>query len=188
MSDREVIQLLFEHGFKGKTSAELKTIFEQLVAISVEAMQLDQSCDTVLPLWMTSQIYPSDTPLSARRFLSLTYGGPDTPGKDDNFSSDLSDEQSSMTFGQIGKQGLLRSKLMVILSGADQSVPEWVDKEKLLSSWQKIADRDGAEVWDAEHSGIIPGASHALSNDDQAPMRVELVRRVLGYLAVVEKS
>ena len=187
VSDREVIQLLFQHGFKGKTSAELKATFEQLVAISQESMQQSQTCDTLLPLWMTSQIYPSDTPLSARRFLSLTHGGPKKPGEDDLFSSDLSDEQLEKTFGQVGKQGLLRWKLMVILSGADQSVPEWVDKELLLSRWQKAADRDG-EVWDAEHSGIIPGASHALSNDDQAPMRAELVRRVLGYLADVEKS
>jgi hypothetical protein len=104
------------------------------------------------------------------------------------FSSDLSDEQLGKTFGMIREQGLLRGKLMVLFSGADQSVPAWIDKETLLYRWRKATDHNGeAEIWD-DNSGTIPNASHALSNDDQAEPRKFLVDKVLGYLSALVKA
>ncbi|KAL3258698.1 hypothetical protein ABHI18_005827 [Aspergillus niger] len=143
----------------------------------------------MLPLSLTSHIYPANTPLSARRFLSLVSPeSPQSPREDDLFSSDIGEEQLAKTFGMIKQQGLLKDKLLVLYCGADQSVPDWVDKEKLLSKWRNAADHNGRfQVWDQEHSGIIPEASHALSNDGQAEPRKELARRVLGYLQRLEK-
>ncbi|KAL6880034.1 DUF1749 domain-containing protein [Trichoderma longibrachiatum] len=189
VSDREAIQWVLHHGFGGKSGAELKSVYETLQTMAKDAALKNPSSDSMLPMWMTSQIgYPSNTPLSCRRFLSLTSPeSPASPSDDDVFSSDLTDEQLKKTFGMVKQRGLLKHKLMVLISGADQSVPDWVDKEKLLSRW-KNATNQGQLVgqWDEEHSGLIPDASHALSNDDQAEPRKFLVERVLGYLKRLE--
>lgn len=77
---------------------------------------------------------------------------------------------------------------MVMMSGADQSVPDWIDKEKLMARWRNATDHNGeAKIWDQDFSGIIPNASHALSNDDQAEPRRDLCERVLGYLYASER-
>lgn len=93
-------------------------------------MQAEPSYDTPLPLWMTRTICcPPNTPISARRFLSLARPErSSSPGEDDHFSRDLSDDQLRQTFGMIKSRGLLRNKLMVLFSGADQVVPDWVDE------------------------------------------------------------
>lgn len=191
VSDREVIQLVIKMGWKDRTTTELQAIWDQLVTMARAAKESGQSSDTLLPLWMTTAIgYPVNTPVSARRFLSLVSpSSPQKPEEDDLFSSDLGDEQLSKTFGCVATGGLLKGKLMLLSSGSDQSVPEWVDKQKLLSRWQKATDEGaGCQIWDNVHSGVIPGASHALSNDDQAEPRQDLVKRVLGYLQTVEKA
>ncbi|KAK0642862.1 hypothetical protein B0T16DRAFT_414862 [Cercophora newfieldiana] len=188
VSDREAILYIMRDGFLGRTPEELRETYDKLIALAKEGVERGGPFDTMLPITLTSQFgYSPNTPVSCRRFLSLVSPGtPSQPGDDDMFSSDLGKEQLGKTFGMIRERGLIRGKLTVLMSGADQSVPEWVDKEKLLSRWQKVADGDGpTPVWDAEHSGIIPGASHALSNDDQAEPRKWLVKRVLSYLATI---
>ncbi|PYH99874.1 putative hydrolases or acyltransferase [Aspergillus ellipticus CBS 707.79] len=184
VSDREAILWVLKMGIGGKTGDECREVYKKVEAMAKEAIKHDGKYDTILPVSLTSQIgYPGNTLLSCRRFLSLVSpDSPQSPGEDDLFSSDLSDEQLGTTFGMIKQQGLLRHKLMVLYSGADQSVPDWVDKEKLLSRWKNAADRNGKDqVWDPA-SSIIPNASHALSNDDQAEPRKFLVEKVLGYL------
>jgi hypothetical protein len=105
------------------------------------------------------------------------------------FSSDISDEQLDKTFGMIHERALLRYKLLVMPSGADQAVPDWIDKPELLARWQKATDRNGlSQIWDTENSGPIPNASHALSNDDQAEPRQYLVEKVQSYLSGLEKA
>jgi hypothetical protein len=188
VSDREAILWVLQNGFKGRSAAEVQAVWDKLGVLAKEAVvQGDQGVDTVLPLWMTSYIYPTDTAISARRFLSLfSPDSPGSPGEDDMFSSDLEDDKFAETFGRIKERGLLRHKLMVLMSGADQAVPDWVDKEKLMARWQAVTDGKGEQqIWDRT-SGLIPGASHALSNDDQAEPRKFLVGRVLGYLQGVE--
>jgi pimeloyl-ACP methyl ester carboxylesterase len=192
VSDREVIKLLLElkDGWGDKTQDEMKQVYDKLVSVSREAEQAGSDLDTLLPLNLTACIYPSNTPLTCRRFLSLVSPeSPAYPSEDDMFSSDLSDEQLSKTFGMIRQRGLLNGKLMVVQSGADQSVPEWIDKEKLLARFRNAAEHGGeAQLWDVENSGVIPNASHALSNDDQAEPRKDLCGRVLRFLSVLEKE
>lgn len=187
VSDRECIQLVLKEGLGEKTPTKISEIYEKMVALAQDAVDHDTTTDAVLPLWMTSCIYPSNTPLSCRRFLSLTSpGSPQIPREDDLFSSDLSDEQLGKTFGLIKQRGLLNGKLLVLSSGADQSVPGWINKEDLLLRWRRATDVDTkTSIWDAKNSGVVPGASHALSNDDQAEPRKDLVRRVMGFLGNV---
>lgn len=190
VSDREAIQWVLHHGWLGKTPSETRAVYDRLVAMAQDASARDgQACDFLLPLAMTAQIGYQNTPLSARRFLSLiSPESPAAPREDDLFSSDLSDEHLKTTFGMIRDRGLLRYKLMVIPSGADQSVPDWIDKEKLLARWRNAADHGGeVQIWDQDFSGVIPNASHALSNDDQAGPRKDLCERVLGYLYAAEQ-
>lgn len=190
VSDREAIQYVLREGWLGKSSSEVRAAYEQLKTMAEEAVKDGQSYDTILPISMTSQIgYPSNTPLSCRRFLSLVSpDSPRSPQEDDLFSSDLSDERLKATFGMIGSRGLLRHKLLVLPSGSDQSVPDWVDKEALLSRWARATDRtEGSQIWDKDLSGPIPGASHALSNDDQAEPRRYLTRTLLAYLQNLEQ-
>ncbi|EPS28471.1 hypothetical protein PDE_03417 [Penicillium oxalicum 114-2] len=189
VSDREAVQWVLSEGIGGKTGNEIRPIYERLVSMAKDQISRGESHDSILPLSMTSYIYPANTPISCRRLLSLiSPDSPQSPGEDDLFSSDLSDEHLKTTFGMIRERGLLNHKLMVLFSGADQAVPKWVDKSKLMARWQAITDHDGKyEIWDKEHSAIIPNASHALSNDDQAKPREFLVERVLGYLQSAEK-
>ncbi|KAL3462866.1 hypothetical protein BJX64DRAFT_258286 [Aspergillus heterothallicus] len=193
VSDREAIKLVLSHGWLGKTSEQVTAMYNELETIAKNAVAAnpDPKHDTLLPLHLTGQIgYPPTVPLSARRFLSLVSpDSPERPGEDDMFSSDLGTEQLGKTFGMIRQGGLLGYKLLVLMSGADQSVPKWVDKESVLRKWRGVVDgerKEGEEeIWD-EGSGIVPSASHALSNDDQAEPRKDLVRRVLKYLTGVE--
>jgi pimeloyl-ACP methyl ester carboxylesterase len=191
VSDREAIQWVLKEGIGGKTPSEVKAVYDQLLALAKDIERGDKSVDTIAPLALTGQIgYPGNVPLSFRRMMSLlSPESPASPREDDLFSSDLSDEQLATTFGMIKARGLLRNQLVVLYSGADQSVPDWVDKEGLLRRWKNAADHEGRErVWDDEFTAIIPGASHALSNDDQAEPRKFLVERVLGYLNRLEKE
>lgn len=185
VSDRQAVMWVLEEGFLGKTPAELKAVYDDLVTTARSALTADPASDAILPIAKTSQLGYFGTPITARRFLSLVSpDSPDSPSEDDLFSSDLSDSQLATTFGMIHERGLLRGagKLVVLMSGADQAIPDWVDKAGLLERWKAVADRDGSKVWHDGLSGIILGASHALSNDDQAEPRRLLVRRVLDLL------
>jgi hypothetical protein len=189
VSDREAILWVLHEGIGGKRPGEVREVYDRLVAMAKEeeSVRPAKTSDTILPMSMTSQIgYPGSNPVTCRRFLSLVSPeSPQSPSEDDLFSSDLSDEQLAKTFGNISQRGLLKHKLMVLMSGADQSVPDWVDKEKLLMRWGNAADNK-IPKWD-EESAVIPGASHALSNHDQAVPRAFLVKKVLGYLSVIKR-
>ncbi|KAL4803520.1 hypothetical protein BDV18DRAFT_144934 [Aspergillus unguis] len=192
VSDREAIQWVLSQGWMGQTPAEVTKVYKDLEKLATEevAKHADPNFDTLLPLHMTGVIgYPGNVPLSARRFLSLVSPKtPHEPGEDDLFSSDLGEEQWKKTFGVIREKGLLGGKLMVLISGSDQAMPGWVDKGALLEKWKKVVDENQPkekEIWH-EDSGLIPGASHALSNDDQAEPRKNLVERVMRYLKGVE--
>jgi hypothetical protein len=122
-------------------------------------------------------------------FASRQPGKPQAPAEDDLFGSALGNEQLAKTVGSIGQRGLLRHKLMVLMPGADQSVPDWVDKEDLFARWKNATDHNGADrIRDQERSRLTPGASHALSNDVQAEPRASLCSKVLEYLANLETS
>ncbi|KAH8199552.1 hypothetical protein TruAng_006303 [Truncatella angustata] len=185
VSDREAVQSVLRDGIGDNSSAECSAAYEKALELARKAASLDECYDTILPISLTSVFgFGGDTPISCRRFMSLASpDSPRTPEEDDLFSSDLSDEQLAKTFGAIEKQGLLKGKLMVAPSGADQSVPDWIDVEKNLRRW-KDATNHGCkfQFWDSTHSGVVPGASHALSDDDQAGPRKIFVDSLLRYL------
>ncbi|KAJ3495718.1 hypothetical protein NLG97_g3187 [Lecanicillium saksenae] len=190
VSDREAIMLVLRDGFAGRSPEELKAIWSQAEEFSEAVMKNEpQFIDTIIPLWMTAPIY-SNIPISVRRFLSLTSpDSPHRPGEDDMFSSDLPDDALGNTFGMITDRGLLKYKLMVLMSGSDSAVPNWVDKDELLSRWKAAADKSQlGSIWDDAHSGIIPDASHALSDPDQAEPRKWLANRILSYLDTLESK
>ncbi|KAL4958851.1 putative siderophore biosynthesis lipase/esterase [Aspergillus stella-maris] len=195
VSDREAIQYVLSTGWMGRTSEQVKEIYNEIEKIAREEVgkNPDPDHDVLLPLHLTGVIgYPGNVPLSARRFLSLVSpDSPSRPGEDDLFSSDLGEDQLVQTFGKIRDSELLvkGGKLMVLMSGSDQAVPGWVDKEAVLNRWRGVVDKHSKqdeEIWDGEGSGLVPNASHALSNDDQAEPRKDLVKRVMGYLRGVE--
>lgn len=190
ISDREAIQSVLQDGLGKRPASECQAAFRQIQEIAKDAAKRDQSIDILLPMALTSQIGYGTTPISCRRFMSLASPkSPQQPEEDDLFSSDLSDEHLSKTFGMIKERGLLRDQLVIFYSGADQAVPDWVDKEALLKRWKNAADHGGKDkVWDDEFTAIIPGASHALSNDDQAPARAFLCQRLMGYVQRIEKK
>ncbi|PLN84693.1 hypothetical protein BDW42DRAFT_161992 [Aspergillus taichungensis] len=186
VSDREAMQCVLEGGIGDRSAAECRRVYETMVSLAREAEKTRGvgAGDVVLPLELTGVIYPGLTAVSGRRFLSLVSPeSPAAPREDDLFSSDIGDEGLGRTFGMVRERGLLGGGMMVLMSGADQSVPEWVDKEALLARWRRAIDGDGPPIWD-ERSGLIPNASHALSNDDQAMPRRILVEKVLGFLGV----
>lgn len=191
VSDREAIHYVLKTGIGGRTPEQCRSVYQELLSIAKAATPEDYDCDILLPLHLTSQLgYPPSHPVSRRRFLSLvSRESPQSPSEDDLFSSDLSDEQLIKTFGMIHERGLLAYKLLVLPSGADQSVPEWVDKQAILARWREATDRGGqVQLWDGENSGPVPNASHALSNDDQEEPRKFLVEKVLQYLSGLEKA
>lgn len=176
-SDREGLQAIINSSLKPD---ELREVYDQLVSYSKEHPYTeDKKDDAILPMHLTAKLsYPADTPLSARRFLSLVSPeSPDNPSDDDLFSSDLSDKRLKETFGMVGTQGLIKSKLLFLYSGQDEYCPHWVDKEKLLQRWQQATEAGGAK-WDAENSGVIIGASHNVHDEGQK----DLIDRVLRYL------
>ncbi|RHZ67366.1 putative esterase [Aspergillus thermomutatus] len=186
VSDREAINWVIQDGTDRDAPEGMREIYQRTIAKARSTpYEDDDALDTLIPLSVTARIgYPSSTPVSSRRFLSLASpDSPEKPEEDDMFSSDLSDDQMQKTFGQLRSRGLLGSKLLVLYSGRDQSVPPWVDKELLLKRWSMAA---GPDYWDT-NSTIIPNASHALSDDDQAEPRRMLVARVMSYLEDVEK-
>jgi Protein of unknown function (DUF1749) len=147
--------------------------------------------DVLLPLSMTARIGLSeDVAIGSKRFLSLASpDSPVTPLEDDLFSSDLDDARLQQTFGVIASRGLLKNSLLVIPSGADEYVPAWVNKERLLERWE-MAVKQGAgnrDIWDVR-GGLIPGATHSPSGDNQAGPRQDLVLRVKSFLSNIESA
>ncbi|GJN83079.1 hypothetical protein PLIIFM63780_006625 [Purpureocillium lilacinum] len=188
VSDREALLWVLKTGFGDKSPEDMRVVYDNMLAAANEAVKGGSELDAILPLSLTACIYGYNTPLSARRFLSLASpDSPQSPSEDDLFSSDLGPAQLQRTFGQVRDVGLLRNKLMALISGADQSMPDWVDKEGQLAKWKSATNgAGGPEIWDSEHSAVIPGASHALSDDYQEEPRRFLVGKVLGYLQTLQ--
>ena len=65
-------------------------------------------------------------PITAQRFLDLQ----DVQGRDDFFSSDLTDEQLRERLSHVGDSAV--RKVLVQFSGKDEYVPQSVDKEAIL--------------------------------------------------------
>lgn len=106
-------------------------------------------------------------PITASRFLSLQ----DIGGDDDFFSSDLSDEEMTARLGHVGKWGVDNSAyLLAAYSGADEYVPEHVDKDKLLERMCRAMNGPDGKREDCERSVATPlmieAANHNLSEGE----------------------
>ncbi|KAL9631214.1 MAG: hypothetical protein Q9164_006011 [Protoblastenia rupestris] len=137
----------------------------------------DESVEYVLPIHLTQKAF-GNAPVTAKRFLSLASPGPDHVGEDDYFSSDLGEERLKMTFGKIGGLGV---RVAFLFGERDQYVPDHVDKDKLVESWQEYVKKGGGVV--DEVSGVLPGATHTLKEGGVAVE--ELTKRVNEYLKTV---
>ncbi|KAJ5950720.1 uncharacterized protein N7479_009133 [Penicillium vulpinum] len=175
-SDREGLEAIIE---SSSQPDELRKVYDQLVSFAKKQPFTAEKSDTILPMNLTAKLsFPPNTPLSARRFLSLVSpSSPEEPSDDDLFSSDLNDKRLQETFGMVGTRGIIKSKLLCLYSGEDEYCPHWVDKELLLRRWQQATEAGGAK-WDAENSAVIPGASHNVHDEGQQ----DLIDRVLRYL------
>ncbi|KAJ5485390.1 Protein of unknown function DUF1749 [Penicillium diatomitis] len=149
VSDREAILWVVKCGTARDSPASMRELYKKAVFDAERnTYEENESVDTIVPLSVTSRIgYPANAPVSSRRFLSLVSPkSPAEPSEDDLFSSDLTDARLSETFGSIGSRGLLGQKMMVLYSGRDQSVPDWVDKEVLLDRWEKASNGCGRDI------------------------------------------
>ncbi|KAH7555307.1 hypothetical protein BM1_06930 [Bipolaris maydis] len=117
-------------------------------------------------------------PLSAYRAYSLLAKG----GDDDYFSSDLSDEQLTKTFGRIPRT----TPVCFLLGSEDPYIPASVDREALLERWTKIMRGRGRIVDDVD-GGVIPGAHHNLEDDPEHVVE-DLVQRVCSFVTGLEES
>ncbi|KAL4780222.1 hypothetical protein BJX76DRAFT_54143 [Aspergillus varians] len=168
VSDREAL-------LESKESPGAGEAYVKLVKFARE-----QPARTICPLELTGLVgLDGATPINVRRFWSLSSPeSPAKPSEDDLFSSDLSDERLSETFGQVAARGLLRTTLVALYSGKDEYAPKGLDKEALMARWKRATDAGGEKKWDDEASGIIPGATHNVRDEGQT----WLIEHVLGYL------
>lgn len=120
--------------------------------------------------------------VTARRWVDLVSPAPNHDGADDYFSSDLSDDRLKNTFGKLP----VSAPLLILYGGSDESVPDFVDKRRLVQRWMHITETYGGSV-DGVHGGIVENASHNL-NGQSDEIILDLVRRVSGFLARLEKG
>lgn len=185
MSDREGLLNSLKQAEGTAQGTELRAAYDQCVNFAKQQPFTTgdggQKLNAILPLNLTAKLeFPSDTPLSARRFLSLASpDSPEHPAEDDLFSSDLTDLRLAQTFGVVGDRGLVKGKMMFLYSGNDDYAAPWVNKEALMQRWKEASNAKGVEKYDSEGSAVIPGASHNVQNEGQG----ELIARVTRYLS-----
>ncbi|KKF95411.1 hypothetical protein CFO_g2233 [Ceratocystis platani] len=119
-----------------------------------------------MPRWFMPEVI-RNTPFTISRFHSLLNVG----GGDDLFSSDLSSKAVSKVWTSLAKPA------MVLHSGKDELVPDFVNKEELISEWKAAA---GSKVSDL--SGVIPDADHVISESGPAAWFCDRVVKFLQAL------
>ena len=154
------------------TNSEVKTLYDQCMKL-ISSTPAEHHKSTVLPMhWTTPMFGPA--PMTIARFLSLVSpDSPNNPSADDLFSSDIPDSELAKTFGKVGSnscplQPLPSSQkrtMMILLSGADEYCPAFVDKAALLSRWKKAIESGGGELHD--QSQVIENGLHDLSGSSK---------------------
>lgn len=103
-------------------------------------------------------------PINASRWASLS----SERGDDDFFGSYLTLEDHKKTFGKVDKP------LLVLFSGSDEYVPEFINKEKLVDGFKEATD---PKYW-SPYSKIVDGALHNIgpgSKETSVPIMLESV-------------
>lgn len=165
VSDREYIISKLDSQVYAKSCLDAKAMIED-----GRSHEILPTCEDIKKLF--------NCPISAKRWLSLA--SPNKDGDDDYFSSDLATAQLMKSFGQLPVQ----TPLCILISGADQYMPQNIDKTDLLRRWVTII-KSGQGVIDSKNSGVIENASHSLSGN-KPDIVIDLVIRVLGFLAFLE--
>ncbi len=166
VSDREVLIQELPEG-----------VYETSVKLAEEWVEQGRGED-VLPESATRGFFGG--PVSARRWLSLA--SPNKDGDDDYFSSDLEIDELRKTFGLFPKE----CPLLILYSGHDQHVPDFVDKAALVQKWMQVA-KEGGGVVDEQFGGIIERAHHSLEKDPDEVVS-ELIQRVQGFLRSLDRG
>ncbi|KAI5294156.1 hypothetical protein KEM52_004592 [Ascosphaera acerosa] len=191
VSDREAVNYL------ASQDPRVQSALNELVDIARKAVTVTdpdtlEEHEILLPNHLVDRLdmFPRNTPLTARRFLSLASpSSPSQPESDDLFSSDLADDRLADTFGQIGRRGVLQGSLLVLFGGSDEYVPPTVNKKKLVGRWKAAVQQGapGRDLWDAA-CGIVPGATHALDDETLTGPRNDIAERVTGFLRRLESA
>ncbi|KAJ9638800.1 hypothetical protein H2199_006660 [Coniosporium tulheliwenetii] len=137
---------------------------------------LDGRGDEIIPKSATNNTLGA--PVTAYRWLSLAAKG----GDDDYFSSDLDDQQLKKTFGALKPE----TPVMFLLSGCDEHMPDFVDKDALIARWTSVIKEAGGAV-DEEHGGVVEDAFHNLEGDPDEVVE-DLIRRVNGFLMKIDSG
>lgn len=109
-----------------------------------------------------------DTPINAYRWHSLYSKN----GDDDYFSSYLTDNDLKSTFGKFDKP------LLVLYSGADEYVPDDVDKELLMKRFE-AATTPG--MW-SSYSKLVDGGLHALGKGSKETAMDDAVSTTVKFI------
>lgn len=189
VSDREAMRNALKLGFMGRSPEKLQALYNELITLARQQTSQSEAPEALLPLHMTRELGYGPTALTSRRFLSLTSpDSPASPREDDLFSSDLSDARLRQTFGRAKDNGLLTSKLLVLVSGQDHSYADDLDKVAMIQRWKDATNaNEGGDAWD-ERSGVIEGASHTMGWEGDDEPRKNFISRINGYLGSVEGS
>ena len=180
VSDREALMIAMKA--PGRGQSKTRTAYEDCL----RSAQYSTSTEVLLlPREDTATLGYGDVWVSAERFLSLASPqSPEHPSSEDLFSSDLSDQTLCDTFGRIDKKVLATQFLLILISGADEHVPEWVDKKALLRRWELALKTSGVELH--ERSAVMGGTSH--NGQTGEGVSSEIVDRVTEYLKTVENQ
>lgn len=160
ISDREGMLMFLPEG-----------AYEKSISAAQQMVDAGQG-DDILPSPEAASIFGA--PVCARRWLSLASPGHD--GEDDYFSSDLTDEQLSRSFGSLPA----RTPVCILYMGSDEYVPPSIDKQALVDRWIKSAESGGAII-DKGNSGVVEGGTHDMKG---VPSEVwlDFVAKVVGFL------
>jgi hypothetical protein len=201
VSDREAI--LESINSKASVSEAYKEALD-LCASTPKALQ----SKALLP-WNLSYPLVGSIPMTLTRFLSLASpDSPASPGPDDYFSSDLSDETFRSTFGKLAScQHVVPSKpsptggdttnstpksMLILVSGSDEHVNKHINKEQLMSRWGKAIESPEATGQSrailSPHSLVVKNALHDISGstvETRTARLIDMRGAVLSYLSDV---
>lgn len=141
----------------------------------------DRKEKDALPNRLTKPVF-GRIAITAKRWTDVASPAPNHDGADDYFSSDLPDDRLRSTFGKLPAS----TPLLILYSGADECVPDTVDRRRLVQKWMHITESGGGSV-DAVYGGIVEGASHDLGGQSDQIMG-DLVRRVSGFLGRLDRG
>lgn len=105
-------------------------------------------------------------PINAYRWNSLM----SVRGDDDFFSPDLNDDDFKLSFGKVQKP------LLVLYSGADEYVPDWLDKEDIMKRWAASTDVI------SPLSKIVDGGKHNLGEGSKEGAADDATTTVIEFI------